>query len=756
MRNVVVIFLLLLNTTHCWAQGARQKNAVKNVLGQQNLRHNHHKTKIYRDVGPFHNGRARVAYKGKYGFVDRKGLEVIKCKYDAVYDFEQTRTEVRLNNKVGLVDTNGKEIIPCQYDYISSKCCYPFGKDDYSKDLFIDSGRRKGMYSKSGKLVVPCIYNELFDFNDGLAVAALNGLYGAINTKGSVVIPFKYKKMHSSFADGMVKAMIPGGDFGLWGVIDSTGEEVLPFKYQSAEMFSEGLAAVKLNNRWGYVNTKGEKVIDFVFSEARSFKNGFGFVKMNGWWGLINKRGEVKIPYVYQESYSYVDEIGHLELKDSLGNYGVADTNNNIIVPFRYQSIDRFSEGRAIVKILKPYTGERFVEPYLCGVINSKGEEIIPCVHERLEKVDGGVFMDMKTYEAFDSVGKKMAPPKSNWLCWSCTGKYCKIDCFSEGLAAVCNPKGEWGYVDVKGNEVIPCSFENAFSFHEGLAIVEENRKRFFVNKNGQDVFPMLFDDVDGHFNNGIAIVKLKGKFGAIDTSGNIVLPFIYSELGKFENGLAPMSLDSIFGFVDRNGTLKIKSFYTPPPFSEGLSFTDDTATRYDPDTQGDTTYSGMCCGDFIIDTSGTILGKYKYGQHGDFHDGLAAAKDNSLMGFINKKGKVVVPIQYDFATSFKNGTAAVSFRGSYFFRCGIIDKKGRWVIPCKYEDLSNFSDDGIACAKMNGKYGFINRSGRWVVPNIYDDYNGMPDGKDGLIPVKKDGIWGYIDKTGKRILWFK
>ncbi len=755
MKNVVVIVLLLLNVTHCWAQGARQKTTVKNVLGQQNLRHNHNKTKIYRDVGPFHNGRARVAYKGKYGFVDRKGREVIKCKYDAVYDFEQTRTEVRLNNKVGVIDTNGKEIIPCQYDYISSKCCYAPGKDDYTNDLFVDSGREKGLYSESGKLVAPCIYNELFNFNEGLAVAALNSLYGAINAKGSVVIPFKYKKMHRSFVDGLVAACISGGDYGLWGIIDSTGVVVVPFKYQSVNMLSEGLAAVKLNNRWGYVNAKGQLVTDCVFQDAERFKNGFAMVKLNSRWGFINTRGELKIPCVYHESYFDFNESGLVTLKDSMGNYGVVDSDNKIVIPFRYVSIGQFANDVAIVetKAVVSKVGTVEAREGRSGLINLKGEEVIPCTHIGLQRIEGG-FMD-NNYEAFDSAGKKMRAPKIKWFCKSCTGKYCKVDCFREGLAAVCNQKGEWGYIDIKGNEVIPCSFKNAVFFNGGRAIVEDRSKWFFIDRKGKRIFPMVFDEIESLFKEGVAVAKLNGKYGAVDTQGHIILPFIYNHLGKFADGLAPMALDSVSGFINRSGVLKFKSTYTPPPFSEGLSFIYDTLMVYAPDTVRISMYSEIE-NNFIIDTNGTILGKYNYGQHSDFYDGLAAVLYNKNVGFINKKGKVVVPIQYDFATSFKNGTAAVSFRGSYFFRCGIIDKKGRWVIPCKYEDLSNFSDDGIACAKMNGKYGFINRSGRWVVPNIYDDYNGMPDGKDGLIPVKKGGIWGYINKSGKRILWFK
>ena len=53
---------------------------------------------------------------GKWGFIDKFGKEVVKCKYDIVYPFRDIVTFVQNDGKWGCINESGKEIIPCQYD----------------------------------------------------------------------------------------------------------------------------------------------------------------------------------------------------------------------------------------------------------------------------------------------------------------------------------------------------------------------------------------------------------------------------------------------------------------------------------------------------------------------------------------------------------------------------------------------------------------------------------------------------------------
>jgi len=65
--------------------------------------------------------------------------------------------------------------------------------------------------------------------------------------------------------------------------------------------------------------------------------------------------------------------------------------------------------------------------------------------------------------------------------------------------------------------------------------------------------------DMAGPFCNGLARVKLKGKWGYIDTTGNVVVPPKYNEVQNFSDGIARVRLGQKWGLVDTTGQELIK-----------------------------------------------------------------------------------------------------------------------------------------------------------------------------------------------------
>ena len=72
---------------------------------------------------------------------------------------------------------------------------------------------------------------------------------------------------------------------------------------------------------------------------------------------------------------------------------------------------------------------------------------------------------------------------------------------------------------------------------------------------NRVDKSSFLFDYV-GTFNEGMAAVKLNGKFGFVDTTGKEVIPCKYDLVRFFSDGLAPVSFNGKWGIVDKKGNL--------------------------------------------------------------------------------------------------------------------------------------------------------------------------------------------------------
>jgi hypothetical protein len=65
----------------------------------------------------------------------------------------------------------------------------------------------------------------------------------------------------------------------------------------------------------------------------------------------------------------------------------------------------------------------------------------------------------------------------------------------------------------------IPCIYEDAFWFSEGLSKVKLNNRHGFIDKTGKLIIPCIYEYVDW-FRNGLAMVEIKGRFGYINKEG--------------------------------------------------------------------------------------------------------------------------------------------------------------------------------------------------------------------------------------------
>ena len=132
------------------------------------------------------------------------------------------------------------------------------------------------------------------------------------------------------------------------------------------------------------------------------------------------------------------------------------------------------------------------------------------------------------------------------------------------------------------------------------------------------------------------------------------------------------------------------------------------------------------------------------------FREGLVAVEKDGKMGYINKNGTEVIPLQYERAYNFNKGLAPVKKSGRY----GYINKRGQVVIPLKYYGAYIFSEGLAAVLNHKDKWGFINKRGRVVIPFIYDGESSDYDEKGiyfnkGKVKMFKNGVEGYLNKKG-------
>ena len=206
-------------------------------------------------------------------------------------------------------------------------------------------------------------------------------------------------------------------------------------------------------------------------------------------------------------------------------------------------------------------------------------------------------------------------------------------------------------------------------------------------------------------FSDGLAAVKIKNRWGFIDKHGEIVIEPKYDDVCGFSEGLAAVKVGKKYGFIDRNDNMVIA-----PQFGFTIAFS----------------------------------------------EGLAVVINDNDFLVIDKKGNTVLPLGDKWADveCFSCGLAAVEIEsendGELIYKYGFVDRSGRVVVKPQFDWVGSFSD-GLALATLetNGPSGYIDTTGYLVVKPQYDDADNF---SEGLAPVKKDGKWRFIDRTGAEV----
>lgn len=214
----------------------KKKVEGKEFVGYVDTKGNEVVPPIYCDGGDFSEGLARVAIEDAestgwaedklWGFVNKKGEVVVPLVYKYADDFSSGLAPVKEEKKYGYINGKGETIIPFNYDDASS----------FSEKLaIVEKGEKEMVIDEKGEVVYVLPDNQAFplfsSYNNGLVpVKKLIGdswwndediRCGYLNTKGEVAIDFVYDDV-DNFEDGVAK--VEKGSRTIY--INTKGEEV--------------------------------------------------------------------------------------------------------------------------------------------------------------------------------------------------------------------------------------------------------------------------------------------------------------------------------------------------------------------------------------------------------------------------------------------------------------------------------------------------------------------------------------------------
>ncbi len=304
------------------------------------------------------------------------------------------------------------------------------------------------------------------------------------------------------------------------------------------------------------------------------------------------------------------------------------------------------------------------------------------------------------------------------------------------GVLAAAKSKGKWGFINKKGEWVIPPVYDYVEDFYEGLAVVANFDK------------PLILDDSLGiDFTN-------QGYFGFIDEKGNEVLPLKYGYAEGFSGGLALVNVGGIAPVPDNYAVIGGKWIYMDKKGTEKIEVQCELATSFRE------RLAAVVCDNRVgyIDPSGKWTIKPQYAQGYKFYEGKTAATiDGEFYVVIDNKGKTLSDQGYLDPPLYREGKA----KTTTISQMGYLDKKGRFQPVKGATFIYDYHENMAKFEVVNQYIGYLNKKGKVAIVPLYGLSSGHFSSGLAYVEVavedtsysgelRKDVVrYGYINKKG-------
>ncbi|HRP02842.1 MAG TPA: WG repeat-containing protein [Candidatus Kapabacteria bacterium] len=227
-----------------------------------------------------------------------------------------------------------------------------------------------------------------------------------------------------------------------------------------------------------------------------------------------------------------------------------------------------------------------------------------------------------------------------------------------------------FGYINNQGQMIVKPKYLEAFDFYDSLAWVMNFDERGYIDNNGNFVLMFQSHGFGNNFKQGFASFSdTSGRFGFINKQGKIAFNLQWDDAGDFVEGRAKVNKMGLYGFIDTAGHLIVKHSYDfANDFSGGYAFVG---------IPSESAYKSLWS---LINTSGTRMFDFMYGEVRDFSEGIAAVMLNKKWKYIDPQNTQIIKGEYDIAESFHDGLAYVYSAENKIN--GFINPLGELILP--------------------------------------------------------------------------
>ena len=422
----------------------------------------------------------KYSENGKYGIIDFNGKKITKAVYEEIdtLQFKEGELLVKQEGKYGVINIKGTTLVKTNYDKIETDKFYEeengYKNAGYIVSQTTDEGYRYGYVNLEGKEIIETKYNDLsritdIDSDDIYIICAENGKYGVFKNDKKIINNEYQSLVYNETNNSLIA--LKGKKY---GVISTTGNIIVPFEYKQIDITGDYI--------YGTTTDENVKIFDSNGQEANIDKNlSIIDIKDTDYKMYIQTANNQTTYNVYKKEqkitnndYTYIQYLydNYFIVCDKEGKLGIIDDNENIKVSINYNTI-QIIENTNMVQAINNNT--KTTEIYskemkkICELENAtieNNKDYIKLYNDKETKYINKDEKEVKNTELF--INNKIFAKKSG---------------------------DKWGFEDIKGNKIVDYKYEKVTELNQyGFAGIKQNGKWGVINSEGEIIVEPIYE----------------------------------------------------------------------------------------------------------------------------------------------------------------------------------------------------------------------------------------------------------------------
>jgi hypothetical protein len=457
----------------------------------------------------------------------------------------------------------------------------------------------------------------------------------------------------------------------------------------------------------GAVHRDGSVAVPPRYDWVGKFSDNRAAFRLNGLYGFVDEDGReiVKPQYRIVDDYQF----GFAQV-DVDGKSGLIDRDGGMVIEPKYGFIRAIAPDRFRVSEKRWLGGMTGSEDFSEGRIEyTPAGGVSVSVSEFVLGNNGG--------DVIDSSGRRVGPLPAPWMP--------SFDKDDPSIRWV-QKDTLWGLARGDGSWLVEPKFQQAGSLIDGLAYVKLNGKVGFINRSGNFVIDPVFDKA-WIFERGMRFTwaERDGAVGLIDKTGTWLSKPDYQQM-RLAAGYRAGTREPAFGWhfkkANRWGLLDLDGrVVLDADFDQAITRCSDGRLE---------AYRNKEL--FYFKADGTPLQPPDGRLIGALCSSVPpfALKTGSKFMLVDANSIPLSALQFDAVSQFPNGVKHVKLDGKW----GRVGPDGRWLLEPRFDYLTGQAD--IFVASVDGKRGFMRADGTWLIEPKFDAAARRPDGDSAFVTI--------------------